>query len=93
MTVDKYKVRLVLQGQHMRQGVDYEHSFSPVPHASSFRTMLSIAIANDMHIEHIDISQACVQADLIEVDKVMLNGGAISEVEATGHGVSVKCGK
>jgi hypothetical protein len=77
----------------MRQGVDYEHSFSPVPHASSFRTMLSIATANNMHIEHIDISHALVQANLIEGDKVMPNGGAISEVKATGHGVSVKCGK
>ena len=33
--------------------------------------MLSIATAKDMHIEHINISQAFVQADLIEGDKVM----------------------
>jgi len=27
MSPDKLKVRLVLQGQHMKQGVDYEHSY------------------------------------------------------------------
>ena len=71
MTVDKYKVRLVLQGQHMKQGVDFEQSFSPVPHAWSFRTMLSITTASDMFIEQIDISQAFVQADLIDGDQIM----------------------
>ena len=34
MTVDQLKVHMVLQGQNMEQGVDYEHSYSPVPHAS-----------------------------------------------------------
>ena len=71
MTVDIYKVQLVLQGQHMKQVVDFEQSFSPVPHASSFRTMLSIATASDMFIEQIDISQAFVQADLIDGDQIM----------------------
>ena len=66
LTVDKYKVRLVLQRQHMKQVVEFEQSFSPVPHASSFQTMLSMATASDMFIEQIDISQAFVQADLID---------------------------
>ena len=45
---DKCKVRLVVQGQHMRlkgeDGVgDYNNAFSPVPAASGFRTILSLA--------------------------------------------------
>jgi len=44
MSLDKLKVRLVLQEQHMKQGVDYEHSCSPVPHASGFRTMLALPL-------------------------------------------------
>jgi len=41
---DKHKVRLVVQGQHMRRkgkdGVgDYHDAFSPVPAASGFRTI------------------------------------------------------
>ena len=34
MTADQLKVHMVLQGQNMEQGVDYEHSYSPVTHAS-----------------------------------------------------------
>ena len=45
---DRCKVRLEVQGQHVRKkGVDgigdYEDSFSPVPHTSGFHTILAIA--------------------------------------------------
>ena len=70
---DKCKVRLVVQGQHMFRkdinGVgDYEDAFSPVPHASGFRTILSLATAFDMHMDHVDISQAFVQGELLPGD-------------------------
>ena len=58
MSLDKLQVRLVLQGQHMQQDVDYEHSYSPVPHASGFRTMHALATAEDMLIDHVNINQA-----------------------------------
>ena len=60
---DKLKVRLVIQGQHMRlkddtgKG-DYTDAFSPVPHASGLRIILAIATENDMFTDHVDISQA-----------------------------------
>ena len=46
---DKCKVRLVVQGQHMKRkgadGVgDYDDAFSPVPAASGFRTILSLIL-------------------------------------------------
>ena len=41
---------------HMKHGVKYEHSYSPVPHASRFRTMLALATAEDMLINHVDIN-------------------------------------
>jgi len=41
----------------MKQGVKYEHSYSPVPHASRFSTMLALATAEDMLIDHVNISQ------------------------------------
>ena len=49
---DKCKVRLVVQGQHMKRkgadGVgDYDDAFSPVPAASGFRTNFSLAVAHD----------------------------------------------
>jgi len=70
---DKCKVRLVVQGQHMKRkgadGVgDYDDAFSPVPAASGFRTILSLATQLDMFTEHVDISQAFVKGELLPGD-------------------------
>ena len=47
---------------------DYGDAFSPVPHASGFRTILSLATASDMHLASVDISQAFVQGELLPGD-------------------------
>jgi len=70
---EKCKVRLVIQGQHMRRkddtGLgDFEDAFSPVPHASGFRTILALATQHHMLCDHVDISQAFVQGDLLPGD-------------------------
>ena len=39
---------------------DIEDPFSPVPHASGFRMILALATQNNMHCDHVDISQAFV---------------------------------
>ena len=70
---DKFKVRLVVQGQHMHRRDaddkgDYDDPFSPVPHASGFHTILSLATASDMHLASVDISQAFVQGELLPGD-------------------------
>jgi len=62
---DKCKVRLVLQRQHMRRkgedGVgDYDDAFSPVPAASGFHNILSLATQQNMFTDHINNSQAFV---------------------------------
>jgi len=66
---DKCKVRLVVRGQHMRRKGedcvgDYDDAFSPVPAASRFRTILSLATQQNMFTDHVDISQAFVQGEL-----------------------------
>ena len=70
---DKCKVRLVVQGQHMHRKDDqgrgvFENAFSPVPHANGFRMILALATQNNMHCDHVDISQAFVQGDLLPGD-------------------------
>jgi hypothetical protein len=70
---EKFKVRLVVQGQHMHrkdeQGRgDFDDAFSPVPHASGFRMILARVTQNNMHCDHVDISQAFVQGDLLPGD-------------------------
>jgi len=75
---DKCKVRLFVEGQHMKRkgadGVgDYDDSFSPVPAASGFRTILSLATQLDMFTDHVDISQAFVQGELLPGDDHNMN--------------------
>jgi hypothetical protein len=47
---------------------DYEDSFSPVPHASRFRKILALATMWNMMTDHVDISQAFVQGELLPGD-------------------------
>ena len=59
------KVLLVVQWQHMRQkgehGVgDYDDAFSPVPAASGFHMILSLATQQNMLTDHVEISEAFV---------------------------------
>jgi len=69
---DKSKVRLVVQGQHMRRkgedGVGNDDAFSPVPAASRFRTILSLATQQNMFTDHVDFSQTFVQGELLPGD-------------------------
>jgi len=50
----------------MKQGVAYEHSYSPVAHASRICTMLALATAEGMLIDHVDIRQAFLPGDMLE---------------------------
>ena len=70
---DNCKVRLVVQGQHMhRKGEDgigdYDDTLSPVPAASGFRTILSLATQQNMFTDHVNISQAFLQGELLPGD-------------------------
>jgi len=70
---DKCKVRLVVQGQHIKRkgadGVgDYDDAFSPVPAASGFHTIFSLATQFEMFTDHIDISPVFVQSELLPGD-------------------------
>lgn len=57
------KVCLVVLGNRLKEGIDYEDSFSPVQHAVASRIIMSIAAAADMELLCVDLSQAFIQAD------------------------------
>jgi len=70
---NKCKVRLAVQGQHMRRKGedsvgDYDDAFSPVPAASGSCTILSLATQQNMFTDHVDISQAFVLGELLPGD-------------------------
>jgi len=47
---------------------NFDDAFSPVPSASGFRTILSLATQQNMFMDHVDISQAFVQGGLLPGD-------------------------
>jgi len=47
---------------------DYKDAFSPVPAAGRFHTILSLATQQNMFMDHVDISQAFVQGELLPGD-------------------------
>ena len=48
---------------------DHDAAFSPVPAASGFRTILSLATQLEMFADHVNISQAFVQGELLPGDR------------------------
>jgi len=44
---------------------DYDDAFGPVPAASGFRTILRLAAQQNMFTDHVNISQAFVQGELL----------------------------
>lgn len=57
--VDKYKARVVALGN-----LQLRHSYSPVINDLSLRVLLAYAIKNKMHIHHVDICTAYLNAPL-----------------------------
>ena len=62
MLVKKTKVRLVVQGQFMKEGVDFDDAFAPTPRTTAARLLMALAAGNRMHLHACDVAQAFVQA-------------------------------
>ena len=65
-TVEKFKARLVADGNTQKYGVDYDRIFATVVKTSTIRLALIIAAARDFNLTQIDIRQAYLQAELPE---------------------------
>ena len=65
-TVEKFKARLVADGNTQKYGVDYDRIFATVVKTSTIRLVLIIAAARDYNLTQIDICQAYLQAELPE---------------------------
>jgi len=64
---------VVVQGQHMRRKGedsvgDYDYTFSPVPPASGFRTILSLTTQQNVFTDHVDFFKTFVQGQLLPGD-------------------------
>ena len=56
--VVRYKARLVVRGFLQKEGTDYSEVFAPVVHRSTVRLVLSLAAANNLLLEQVDVKTA-----------------------------------
>jgi hypothetical protein len=63
-SIDKFKARLVADGNTQRHGVDFDRVFSTVVKMSTVRLMLMVAAARGMTLSSLDVRQAYLHAKL-----------------------------
>lgn len=54
----EYKARIILRGQFMRPGLDYNDAFSPVAKTTTIRAVLAVAVKYDMNLFGGDVETA-----------------------------------
>jgi hypothetical protein len=48
-----YKARLVVKGFAQKKGIDFDEIFSPIVKMTSIRTILSLVVVEDLHLEQL----------------------------------------
>jgi hypothetical protein len=65
-SIEKFKARLVADGNTQKYGVDFDRVFATVVKTLTIRLVLAIAAARDFNLSSIDVRQAYLQAELKE---------------------------
>jgi hypothetical protein len=65
-SIERYKARLVVQGQKARPGIDFTDKFSPTIKIASFRLVCALAAKHGMLLHSIDITSAYLNGVLEE---------------------------
>ena len=64
--LDKHKSRLVVLGNHQREGIYYTEAFAPVAKMVTVRTFLAIAASKHWELHQMDVQNAFLHGDLEE---------------------------
>ena len=62
----RYKARLVVKGFSQKKGIDFDEIISPVVKMTSIRTILSLVVVEDLHLEQLDVKTTFLHGDLEE---------------------------
>lgn len=65
-SIECYKARLVANGFHQQEGLDYGKTFSPVVNYAVIRLILSIAIHFNWPLRQLDVQNAFLHDSLTE---------------------------
>ena len=63
-SVERFKARLVAQGFSQKPGIDYDETFATVARFESVRTVIALAVQNDLKLHQIDVTTAFLNGDL-----------------------------
>jgi len=62
----RYKSRLVVKGFAQKKVIDFDEIFSLVVKITSIRTVLSLVVAEDLHLKQLDVKTTFLHGDLEE---------------------------
>jgi Reverse transcriptase (RNA-dependent DNA polymerase)/Integrase core domain len=66
-SLEKLKARLVVLGNMQKEGIDYNETFAPVLHFNSLRTLLAVAVEEDLILHQSDVTRAFLNGDVEEM--------------------------
>jgi hypothetical protein len=61
-----YKARIVVKGFQQKKGIDFDEIFYPIVKMTSIRTILSLVVVEDLHLEKLDVKTVFLHGDLEE---------------------------
>ena len=56
----------MVKGFAQKKGIDFDEIFSPVVKMTSIRTILSLVVVQDLHLEQLDVNTTFLHGDLQE---------------------------